>query len=249
MKRLSDDSVLLMARAIDDGIFDPIAPVIPALWEEDALTKCLMGQLVNTVISPWLGHERSWQLPQTKRFQASRKPAVGPILHPTTTAPYPPWLVELARYTVAPGSIGIIKSFEQFLAGKDEQETIIYTCMCAQGNPYPDGLTDYGSWHFRLSNISQTRRPWVNLASPLIGLESIPGTPYTDLPQEDEIWWPAHSASSQNIHLPIPGGYLLRVFFFTPAQATVRLSAACKLKGTNQVEYGNEAQLSARALW
>lgn len=186
--------------------------------------------------------------PKSIRYRDSSR---GRQVHPSTAAPYLEWSVELARFRVPYGYVGIVKGFEQYLAQKEELENpaFVYTQNSRWGIPGPwhtgiNEISDSGVWHFRLRAITRNDPPWWNA----IGGRSLPDLPYTDWPEERNLWWPAGSCASQNIHLIIPAGHMLRVIYRTPAQ-DVRLEVAAHLKGYIQSDRIAEMALNTRTNW
>jgi len=188
--------------------------------------------------SPWLQKQQSWQLPQTRRYRQTRVPSPVPITQPDNTLS---WMVELARYPVPDGSIGLIKGFEQYA----EQDGQVLTLSAAWGNPFP--IPDM-VWHFRLSNYRTLRNPWINVSGPSAIVDYLPGTAYSDFSATPGLWFPAGSCSATNVHLPIPGGNVLRVVAIVQPSNDV-VSLAAKLVGSNQLETNNDAQFVVRTSW
>lgn len=188
--------------------------------------------------------------PKSIHFRSNTR---GRRIHPETTAPYSEWWTELARFIVPHGHVGVIKAFEQYLAQREEDQlpAFVYTQNARWGIPGPwhTGLTneiaDSGIWHFRLRSLGNASPAWFDV----IGASShLPDHAYGDHPQEFDLWWPAGSAASQNMHWVIPGGHMLRVIYHSPEQA-VRLEVAAKLKGWVQSDRTAEAAQNIRTNW
>lgn len=175
--------------------------------------------------------------------------SIGLKVHPTTVSPYPAWSIELCRFVVPHGKVGIVKAFEQYLAQRAEGQNpaYVYTASPRWGIPGPwhtgiaNELSNAGTWHFRLRSISRMDPEWWEL----VGAGTLPDIPYTDFANEAGLWWPAGSAASQNVHLIVPAGHMLRVFYSSPAQ-TVRLEVAAKLKGYTQSDRSPETAYNVR---
>lgn len=188
--------------------------------------------------SPWLQKQQSWQLPATRRYRQTRTPSSGPITQPDNTLA---WMVELARYPVPDGSIGLIKGFEQYA----EQDGTVLTLSPTWGDPFP--VPDI-VWYFRLSDYRTLGNAWINVSGPSAVRDYLPGSPYSDLAATPGLWFPAGSTSAANIHLPVPGRHVLRVMAIVqPSDAAVSL--AVKLVGSNQLETNNDAQFVVRTSW
>lgn len=187
--------------------------------------------------------------PKSMHFRESSR---GRLQHPSSVAPWDEWTVELARFEVPRGAIGIVKGFEQYLAQNalGQLPGFVYTQTCRWGIPGPwltglaNPIADQGLWSFQLWKLGQISPVWMNFLGPV----NLPGLPYTDFPQEEELWFPAGSPASQNIHLVVPGGWILRLFFRSPAQA-VRIEVAAKLKGFVQSAHSEETKKSIRSYW
>lgn len=190
--------------------------------------------------------ENAGTSPKSIRFRSTSR---GRIIHPTTSAPYPAWSVELCRFVVPFGKVGIVKGFEQYLAqlAEGQNPAFVYTQNSRWGIPGPwhtglsNEISDAGTWHFRLRGISRTMPPWWNN----LGAGTLPDIPYTDFAHETGLWWPAGSAASQDTHMIIPAAHMLRVFFETPAQS-VRLEVAAKLRGYVQSDRTPETAYNVR---
>ena len=235
-----------MRRAIADNIFDPRPEAIQVLsgctsGGLGALMQSLHLQRVQSLEqSPWLHQQSSWQLPATRRYVQSRQPPTVPVSQPD---PAQDWMVEVARYPVPYGSIGIIKSLEQYVS----QGETIFTVSANWGDPFASEVPI--SWHLRLSPISQVGVGWVSFQGASVDPNYLPGMPYTDMARTDDIWFPAASCASANIHLVIPGAYVLRVFCIVDGSQGEAVSVACRLAGTIQLETNDEAQVALRTTW
>lgn len=235
----------LLRRAITQEVISVTLPAVAKWrgWGDDMLAKCIQNVSRKwkslSSPSPWLGQQSSWQLPQTRRYQQSRFPSENPVTHASSTLD---WMVELARWPVPIGSVGVVKSFEQFVG----EEQSVYTTSNNWGNPYP--LTMNIRWFFRLSPIDSLSEPWIDVTGGGAVPQYLPGLPYNDLPFTDDLWFPAGSCSSANIHLPVPGGYSLRIVaIVTAPDFDIRIAA--KICGSVQSETNKDAQFVLRTSW
>lgn len=213
-------------------------------WGKADLYKGLMAavteQAKETLVnSPWLGKQSSWQLPQTRRYKQSRAPSINAVVQ---SNPGVDWMVELARYPVPFGSVGIIKSFEQYLS---EEETI-HSVSSAWGNPFPSVPV---RWFFRLSPVSRASAAWIDVSGASAIVDYLPGIPYNDFSDSNGLWFPAGSSSSANIHLVIPGAHVLRVIAIVSSSSQTAVSIAAKMTGTTQIELNDDAQFMMRTSW
>jgi hypothetical protein len=235
----------LLVRAVKENIIDPRLNAFQKLSMGKAnLYKSLMltvqeqrRQQLET--SPWLGQQASWQLPTTRRYVQSRSPVETYL---TQANPAFDWMAEVARFPVPFGEIGIVKSFDQYLA----QGEVVHSASANWGNPFPDSVDI--RWFLRLSHVSTVGNPWINVQGLSAIPDYLPGTPYDDLSASAGVWFPSGSSSSANIHLPIPGGQVLRLVALIKANQTAYRIAA-KLTGTVQVETNADAQTVVRTTW
>jgi hypothetical protein len=197
--------------------------------------------------------ENAGRSPQSIHYRDHTR---GLRVHPTALAPYGHWSTELARFVVPYGSVGVIKAIDQYLAHQELGQTaaFIYTLSGRWGCPGPwhtgnaNELTDMGRWHFRLQRLDRAVPPWWDELGPHAGL--LPGLPYPDKPFEDLLIWPAHSAEANNVHLVIPGGYMLRAIFEQQARPTgARVECLLNLRGYVQSDRTTESSFVARTHW
>lgn len=176
----------------------------------------------------------------------------GRVVHNGTAGialAYAAWASEVARFVVPAGNIGVVKGFEQYLASIDEQgSATIYSRNDRWGVPGPwhaggSAITGQFAWHFRTRSLSAVRPPWYDAYGPAVQL--LPDQQYSDFPRADDLWWPAGSAASQNIHLLVPSGTMLRVFFVIPEQ-DVLTEVAAYLKGYIQSNLSPEMAHNVR---
>lgn len=240
-------SVKILNEAIEAGLVRNTIGQLdyPGLITPSALDYC--GRLfAQTGTRNTADLENAGVSPKSIRFRETSR---GRKIHPSTQTPYVRWLVELARFVVPFGQLGVVKGFEQYLAQRADGQNpaFVYTQNSRWGIPGPwhtglsNEITDAGTWHFRLRGLSRTSPPWWES----LGSGYLPDLPYTDYAHETALWWPAGSASSQNTHLIVPGGHMLRLFFETPVQS-VRLEVAAKLKGYVQSDRTPEAACNVR---
>ena len=235
----------LFNRAVAENIINPQPDRIQELVDtEGSILLPLMDtarkqRAQNLVDSPWLGQQSSWQLPTTRRYlQSKAPPGPTPSVQPE---PGLDWLVELARWAVPFGSIGILKSFEQYLAAGGTT----WSSSEHWGNPF--GSSDV-RWFFRLSPITKVSSPWINISGLGAIPDYLPGSAYDDFERTNDIWFPAGSSASANIHLPIPGGFVLRLVAIVSASQSA-VSIAAKVSGTVQTETNDSAQFVVRTTW
>jgi hypothetical protein len=237
----------VLRKAVSEGIVDhPLkalmgSPVLGAAIQRAEVqfgTAQNTGDLENAGISPKSIH-----------FQHH---SYGRFLHPGAGPPYDQWSVELARFQVPSGMVGIVKGFEQYLAQPAQLafDAISYTSSSRWGIPGPwntgnaGAVTDTGTWYFRLHSVHQGTPAPVNVT----GNFPLPDQAYPDFPRETGLWFPAGSCSGNNIHLVVPAGHLLRLIWVTPVQG-VQLEVAAKLKGFIQSDRTPESAYNVRVNW
>lgn len=249
------ESVEVIREAVAAGIVDVRPPVVQHLSNfESSLIAVVIRNLeqkiaVTRIRSPWLGRQATWQLAQTRRYQVSKAPSITPI---TQDDPRLAWLVELARWPVPYGYFGVVKSLEQYLSTPVlEGPPSVWSASGRWGDPWYPGWTDSIMWHLRLTPIDRLPGlPWFVATGVNAIPDSLPDSSYSDLDSTPYLWYPAASPAAHNIHLPIPGGYVLRVFLLAgPRTAQDQLYAACRVTGTTQAETNIEAQNVARCSW
>lgn len=175
--------------------------------------------------------------PEVRQYRQNSR---GFQQHPEV-GPFSPWRVELARFAVQRGQVGIIKAMEQFLSSISGETETVWTASTRWGDP----RAPFGTWVFRLSPYLGTEIPWVNQLNPT---PTRPGIAYPHLEPENDLWFPVHCGSSQNIHLIVPGGHMLRAFWEC-GELLVRPTVALKLRGSVQGQYSTYAEESTRANW
>lgn len=154
------------------------------------------------------------------------------------------WRIELARYYVEQSRVGIVKSYEQFLRTESLQTETVWSGSSHWGDP----RTPLGTWFFRLSSWQGQNIAWINQLNPV---PTRPDYPFEDMPDETGIWYPLHSSTSNNIHLIVPGGYVLRVFFECDGDDanTYLPSVGARLRGSIQSSFSPESRYQIRTHW
>lgn len=163
----------------------------------------------------------------------------GRIAHPWTI-PGSFWRVELARFAVPHNQQGILRSIEQYLGFFNLQGLI--SSIVDPRNPFADidnSIT--GIWKFRLERYyNNDNVVWISEENPV---NPLPGLPFEDMPETDNIWFPV--GSSRFHHILIPGGYILRAFWECHT-STVRPVAALCLSGSVQSIYDEIAHKAVK---
>lgn len=166
----------------------------------------------------------------------------GEMVHPDDED-FRPWIVEVARFRVPRGNVGVVKGIDQFLSHVTLQGETIHSLSPVWGDPFTS-LSAPGEWHFRLSNINRFPTPWFDATN----LQRLPGYPYPDLPVSRGLWWPAGSSSAQNLHLLIPEERLFRVFYVNDAP-DVRIHVGALIRGYIQSSMSLQAISNIRSNW
>lgn len=186
---------------------------------------------------PWLTDARTMRLVEN---------TAGLVAHPNDDT-WPQWAVELARFAVPRGMFGIVKSFDQFLGIMGLEAAELPTESSNWGVPF-SGFTTTGigavTWHFRLSEYYGTLPPLLNA----VNSQALPGVPHPDFPSTNDFWFPAHSPSANNFHLPVPGGNVLRVILIV-GPMSYRPQAAARLSGWLSTYLSPENRHAIRSTW
>lgn len=245
---MDQNSINVMRRALDLGVVSKrLLPIEKMVLRSSSLLSPLMAQLKGqreryTIDPSWIRRQTTWQRPDTRRYQNSLMPPNSPLSLGVAL----PWMVEVSRWSVPVGYFGIVKSVEQFLSSPGLQTTVVHSDSSHWGNPF-SWLPNRVKWYFRLSPLSGGVGPWINVTGISALADNLPGLIYTDMSVTDDLWYPAGSSSSANIHLPVPGGYCLRSYAIVPP--VVGTSVALKMSGTIQSEVNSDTQTVARVVW
>lgn len=214
----------------------------PVPWpdwaEQMALSRNLKNAVVKITGNPWfpaiVEHENLLESPHAIRYRFSSS---GRHTHPDSVAPFRPWRIELARFSVPKRHVGIVRSFEQYMGEVGQggiNNVIVY------GDPFVD--TEWGiegRWFMRLFPWNGEIRPWVNQ----VNYEAQqPGIPYTDFMEQSGVWYPAHSDSANSVRFTVPGGYELAVFWECDSTITHQPVVGSAFKG------GVKSAISKRGL-
>lgn len=193
------------------------------------------------------------EIPKKRLFE---KPEVNPLTqhyweHTFSVQDSPagtdPWLIELARLNVPEAYTAVCKSFEQFVARTGES-AIVYSLNEYWGNPH--GLPDSVNirWLFRLERGDTPEPAQINYSG-LAPNPRIPGEPHFELPEMEEIWFPAASPVSQNFHMTIGGRYRFRVLALVERTSDVDLQISAKIRGFQLSSFDNFTLLPLRSVW
>ena len=178
--------------------------------------------------------------PQTQRYQEH----TFPVWTYTNNFALPA-LVELSRIIVPRGDVGYLKSIEQFI--QDADAGFYPTASEFWGLPYQDDA-DLAAcrWYLRLSNFDGFQPPrFISISATMNPDTRLPGQAYYDLPQFQNIWYPPHCASKLP-NMVIPGGTMLRFFFYSPPTTTWRWQAMGRLRAVVQTAQCREANYNTR---
>lgn len=156
-------------------------------------------------------------------------------------------LLELARISVPRGSVGYLKTVEQFCA--DFDQGFYPTAAQFLGIPFQD-ISDLDSlrWYLRLEQFNG-RQParLVKSSSTPINVESdLPGYPYVELSEIVGLWHFPHIR--QQLSCIIPGAYLLRFFVYSPPTHTFTFSFSGRLTANVQSALSSSAVFNTQKL-
>jgi len=184
-------------------------------------------------------NEDAYNNPANIRYQAT---TAGLLTHPEERD-FAPWLVELARFTVPVRFAGVVHSFEQVLIVPGLQTSTAWTESSHWGNPFIRDDDINVRWLLRLDRIDRND-PWVNQLNPV----RFPGNPWQDMPEVNDLWYPAGSPAAGNIHFLIPENTTLRVFAHVVA-TDEQISVACRLAGSVQSTMNTNSQTAFKEQW
>ena len=234
---LEEEAAQAMRNAVKNGVVDTVLypfgdPFVPSLmgWAEAQNVAQQDPQTFEALENP---HSQRWQenvLPSVIQ-QAQDVYTVG----------------ELARFTVPKGSVGFVRFLDQVLNDLD-------------GNMYPTNQFYWGSPVFKIPDVMQCRwyltldyfdgtvPPQFTFSDPLPFTSSVlPGVPYPDLHEIPGLWYPAH-APRDMMKLIVPGGQMLRFFFWSGPTTEFWWEATGRLAGYTQSTYNDQATNNARYL-
>lgn len=159
-----------------------------------------------------------------------------------------PWLIELARVVVPEGYVGVLKSFEQVVEHEAIETPVHYSESGNWGRPFLIRDANVSlTWYFRLEHWTGFEPPQVNTVNP--APRDWPGVPHFEQPQMRDIWFPASSPASQNIHMTIGSGYLMRVLCLVELTAAYDLSISAKIRGFKMSAYNPSTLFAIRSVW
>lgn len=181
--------------------------------------------------------------PATLRYQRAtreRQTHPGP-----DGGPFTPWIVELARFGVQRGDVGLVIDWVQYLAEISLQRDQIYTASTDWGDPYAaaDAVGDF-RWIVRLDEFRGEQTPWISSLNPI----TLPGLPYPDLPEDRDLYFKP-DAVRVPVRWVVPGGYQLRLFFEQETTLqSIRLQVSSRLTGYVQSALALESAQNLRRL-
>lgn len=183
--------------------------------------------------------------PQTQRYVEHNYPrTIQPLVNGVTQY----WLVELARIPVPRGSVGYLRSIEQFL--DDFGGGFYPTAAENWGLPYQaDVDLSPTRWFLRLDNFDGQQPARINRSSavyfdPEVAMR---GQAFYDLAEIRELWYMPHGGNNV-LNSVIPGGSLLRFFFYSPYTITWRWRVMGRLRAFVQSAHCQESQYNQRIL-
>lgn len=233
----STEATIVLSAAIRNGVVDTVlhpfsSPLITALMRDTKAKRKDHIQNPNT-FSPY-------EHPRSTSFQVNSLPAVTP----ETKSNYN--CAEVARFVVPWGHVGFIEYIEQVLNDVD-------------GNYYPTNMEYWGSPQAVLAEVENIRWwlkvDYFNGALPtqfvytdpaVFGAEVAPGMPYSDMAEVDSIWYPAHN--NKRLKLMIPGGRMLRFYYYSPPLIDFEWKVRGRLTGYTQSIFSTESMVNARRL-
>lgn len=194
MPTLEETFKTVVAKDIEDKLL-PDAPNFPNLVNRFAdYCNTMAATTGSEAKSPW--QQTQFQQPKTARYQDHFFDFFTQATDGITRT------VELARFPVPVGQIGIVRKINQWVSGE-------YTESDNWGTPITGAWPDTLTWYLRLSNYQALGNREIIVSTRL------PGMPYPDLPQWTYLWFMPH-APANDVNLVVPGGYILRFFVNMP---------------------------------
>lgn len=142
-----------------------------------------------------------WQSPATARF---KEHYFDPYFHNTQD---PAISVELARFAVPAGSIGVVRRLDQWLSGFSRSQN--------WGDPFHNlPFIDDIIWALRLDTFDGAQAARFVAATP-----TLPGIPHSDLPEIRYLWY-LPNAGQSDLTLIVPGGHVLRFIALLPTNVS-----------------------------
>jgi len=161
-------------------------------------------------------------------------------------------LLELARFDVPHCQVGFLKSLEQTIF--DAAGDYFPTGSEFRGLPYQaDAELSACRWYLRVVPLEcadpvRLDESWIGIAAPN-WLEALPGLPLPGISDIIGLWYPAHKECALS-GVVVPGGFSLRLFFYTPATAIYTWTVAGRLRGVVQpAGAGGMASNLERSQW
>lgn len=225
----------VLRSAFKAGVIDPVIVL-------DPITERAMQYAVDNHNAQVHWQKDLWVDARSLRYKES-------VLNIRTMPNTAEWFVcELAQIAVPSGSIGYLSGITQYLYDYST-------------NYYPTGSEFWGLPNMQISDVDACR--WLLRLEPFYGAmpprlvmstttaidlqAALPGFPYPDLPQFQDIWYPPHNPQRFN-PLLIPGGYVLRYFFYSPPTTTYQWRVLGKLTASIQSALCKEAEYNTRIL-
>ncbi len=143
-----------------------------------------------------------------------------------TQSPWPAGqFVELSRIVVPFRQSLVLKKLETFERPAPPNGTTTPTTKDAWADPF---TFEAISWVLRISSLGQ------RMATRVIGFgnDQVPGVPFTDLSRWSDMRYPW--GNNENVHIPVPGGHVVRLFAYVNTTTAGITGAAGRLVGVMQ---------------
>lgn len=247
MTTLTQESANVLRYAVDMGIIDnPIDQILGEALPDDVLAVPVTifdDIFANPQLIQNPNQFELFEHPDARRYQED---VHAPRVNIDTESFF---AVELSRFVVPDGQVGILKSLEQVLM--DQFGSIYPTSNEYWGSPYfTDSDITQNRWYLTLDYYDGTLPPLFTLLSgAVIGIGQLPGYPYPELSAIEGIWYPAHCQSSNELNWIVPSQRMLRFFWVCPPTTNYTWQASGRLRGFTQSTYSNDAMSNARKNW
>lgn len=244
MQTLEGRSCAVLRSAIEQGIVDAPSTIadLDSRW-----FSYLAEASRKSDISQKASRTEPYTHPLTRRYQEHG------FLPEKQNADFESLLCECARFDVVKGNVGIVRKIENFYGDIQRyfatfDPAAVPPIMATWGVPWMDTAEpDAVRFFLRLAPFDGKQRVR-HLANNILDPHGVMrGVPYSDLPEIAGCFYPP--VMNHEIWLPVPGGYTLILYAWTPATMTYQFVLAGKLRGIVQSKESAEIDLNMRTGW
>jgi hypothetical protein len=247
MKTLEARSCEVLRSAIVQGIVDPPFTVHDL---DDRWFSYLTESSRKSDIRQQAARTAPYQHPLTRRFQQH---GFLPQKQFQVEVGFESLLVECARFDIVKGNIGIVRKVEAFYGDIQRyfatfDPAAVPPIMATWGVPWMDTAEpDAVRFFLRLTPFDGAQRVRHTVSGATNPHAIMRGSPYSDLPEIAGCFYPP--TMNHEIWLPVPGGYSLILYAWTPATLTYQFVLAGQLRGIVQSKESGEIDFNMRNGW